>query len=935
MVAAYSNRDDAHEEVLLRMVREYHIGGVIFFQGSPHKQAAITNTLQSVSKVPLLVGMDAEWGLAMRLDSVIPFPRQLTVAAGGNEKLISEMGAAIGKECRRMGVHINFAPVVDVNSNPENPVIGSRSFGEEAQTVAKYGVAYMNGLQSEGILANAKHFPGHGDTDTDSHYALPTISKTWEQLNSNEWVPFRALQKQGLASVMIAHLHLPALDTTPALPATLSYPIVTELLQKEMGFEGLIFTDAMNMKGITNRFKKGERELLALQAGVDVLLFPEDVASAFYRIKFALADSTLSWQRVEHSVKKILHAKYKAGLDTYLPIELQGLVEDLNPPEKLALIYRLYSEATTVVKDSTGMFPLGRLEHRKLAIVSVNDSVDGLFATLSSRYIPVDRYAFYTKSADSVTMVRLGDSLANYTDVIVALHEVNNRPKQGYGLQASLLRLLKRLDTTTRLGVVVLGVSYAVKPLQDLKHVMVMHQDNEHTRRIAASAVFGATAITGTMQVTAGSVASGTGLERPRLGRLAHGIPEYIGLNADALQPVDTIVAQAIQLYATPGARVLVAKEGMIIWDKAYGYLSYDSSQKVTLETIYDLASITKVAATAQLVMWMTDRGLLDLRRKLGYYLPELKGTDKADIKLEDILAHQAGLQPFVLFYQRTLREGMPDSLWYRTTPDSLYSVPVARNLYTRKDMEDSLVHWVVETPLEAKPKGEKRYPYKYSDMGFYLVKKIIEQKLGQPIEEFLSTHFYTPLGAHTLGYKPLDRFDTLSIAPTERDERFRQQVLRGTVHDPGAAMAGNVAAHAGLFGNAYDLAKLLQMNLQGGYYGGQYFFHRADVLRKHTSVVQKGNRRGIVWDKPDVSLPSGPTSVWASPATYGHTGFTGTAAWVDPEHNLIYIFLSNRVHPKVNNTMLQQNIRTRIQDVLYEAIGANGIQAVPLPSKE
>lgn len=935
MVAAYSNRDESHEAALMHMVRDYHIGGVIFFQGSPYRQAVLTNTLQSASKVPLLIGMDAEWGLAMRLDSVVPFPRQLTVAAGGNVKLISEMGAAIGRECRRLGVHINFAPVVDVNSNPENPVIGSRSFGEQAHLVARYGAAYMKGMMSEGVLANAKHFPGHGDTDTDSHYALPTISKSWEQLNSNEWVPFRLLQKQGLPSVMIAHLHLPALDTSPSLPATLSYPIVTELLQKEMGFEGLVFTDAMNMKGITSRFKKGERELMALHAGVDVLLFPEDVTAAFYRIKFALADSTLSWKRVEHSVRKILYAKYKAGLDAYLPISLNKLTQDLNPPEKTALIYKLYRNAATVVKDSTGMFPLGVIEHRKVAVVSVNDSLGGLFGTLSAQHMPLDKFAFYTKSADSAFMVKLGDSLACYTDVVVALHEVNNRPKQGYGLPAPLLALLIRLDSVTRLGVVVLGVSYAVKPLQQLKHVLVMHQDNAFTRRIAVASVFGATESNGTMPVSSGTVISGAGIRRPSLGRLSHGVPEYLGIESSALLPIDTIMAHALRLKATPGARVLIAKDGMVIWDKTYGYLSYDSVQPVTNETIYDLASVTKVASTAQMVMWLNDRGLIDLRKRLVQYLPSLKGTDKADIRLEDVLAHQAGLQPFVLFYLRTLYEGKPDSVWYRTTPDTNFSLPVAHSLYARNDMEDSIFQWVVDTPLEPKAKGEKKYGYKYSDMGFYLIKKIIEQIIAQPMDEFLNTHFYAPLGAHTLGYKPLARFDSLDIAPTERDERFRQQVLRGTVHDPGAAMAGNVAAHAGLFGNAHDLAKLMQMNLQGGYYGGQYFFMRSDVLRRHTSVAHKGNRRGIVWDKPDTSLPSGPTSVWVSPATYGHTGFTGTAAWVDPQHNLVYIFLSNRVHPKVNNTMLQQNIRTRIQDVVYEAIGATGPQDTPLPPKE
>lgn len=895
----------------------------------------MTNQLQSISKVPLLIGMDAEWGVAMRLDSVAAFPRQLTLGAADDPELTEKMGRAIGLECQRLGVHINFAPVVDVNNNPENPVIGTRAFGERASEVSKHGIAYMKGLNSVGVLANAKHFPGHGDTDADSHFALPIIRKSKSQLLKNELVPFMALAKEGLQSVMIAHLHIPSLDSTPDLPSTLSSKIVTDLLQEELGFEGLIFTDAMNMKGITQKYKKGERELMAFQAGADVLLFPEDVPTAFYRIKFALADGTISWERMANSVKKILMAKYQAGLDAYLPQETNHVTEDLNRADKLALIHSIYQSAAALVRDQNKLVPLVHLDRGPVAVLSIGDSANGLFGYTCSRYTTTDLFALDGKTIKMEDIPQWLEKLKPYHRIVIALHEVNNKPKINYGFSKELIKLLNELDQSKKLITVVLGVPYALRALPNLSTVLVTQQDNEYTRRIAASMIFGASGIKGSMPVTAVAENYGEKIITKSLGRLSYGKPSYLGFEDSLFNLIDSIMRVALDIKATPGAQVLIAKDGMVIWDKGYGYHRYDSLIKVDNDVIYDIASITKAASTAHLMMWLYEKGKIDIKRKISYYLPELKGTDKGNLRIEDILIHQAGLQPFIRFYERTLKEGKPDTAWYSTTWDSLFTLPVAHSLYARNDLPDSILQWVIETPLEEKPKREKKHTYKYSDMGFYLLKRLIERQIGQSVEDFLHANVFDPIGATKLGFKPLSWADTFRIAPTELDMRFRMQEILGTVHDPGAAMMGGVAGHAGVFSNANDLAKLMQMYLQGGYYGGEYYFHKPDVIQKFTETYQRGNRRGLIWDKPDKTLASRPTSVYASEECFGHTGFTGTAAWVDPKYNLVYIFLSNRIHPKVNNTLIQQNIRTRIHDVIYEAIGATLPQEETLINKD
>lgn len=921
MVAAYSNRDDSHRDMLITLIREYHIGGLIFFQGSPYRQAVMTNQCQQASRVPLLIGMDAEWGLAMRLDSVLAFPRQLSMAAGQRKDLVYEAGRLIGKECKRMGVHVNFAPVVDINSNPANPVIGSRSFGEDLNRVSELSIAYMKGLHDEGILANAKHFPGHGDTDTDSHYALPKVSRSKEAILNVELEPFRRLQKEGLASVMVAHLSIPSLDSTLDLPSTLSKTIVTELLKESMGFEGLIFTDALNMKAVTTRYRKGERELMALQAGNDVLLFPEDVPAAFYSIKQAVQEGQVSWQRIEHSVRKILLAKYQAGLDAYLPVPTENLISELNSSDKQQLIFKLFESSITTISNKKGLLPIRQVELGSMAVLSINDSVDGLFASTCNQYRHTDRYAISSKAISTAKSDSLFLMLSAYHKVVVGLHEVNNRPRSNYGFTEPILSLLNRLDSSTNLVVVILGVSYAAGPLANLSTVICLNQDHEMTRRLAPAVIFGAKSSLGYTPVTAGTLPIGSGRPMMNIARLSYANPGWVGLAPEKFDSIDLIMSQAISSGATPGGQILIAKSGVVIWQKAYGRLQQHDSTPVSLESLYDLASVTKVAATTQAIMWLADRGLIDIRKKLVSYLPELSDTDKENIRIEDVLLHQAGFKPYVHFHERTMSGSMLDPYWYDTVSSSVFSVPVSNGLYARYTLKDSIYEWVLRTPLELKPEGQKKYPYKYSDMGFYFLQRIIEKKTGLSLHEFVDEVFYQPLGASKMGFLPTTWYDTSSVAATEFDSKFRGVIVKGTVHDPGSAMMGGVSGHAGLFANANDLAKLLQMNLQHGYYGGHHYFLKAETLDKFSSTHQKGNRRGYLWDKPDRENSNGPTSNLASDKCYGHTGFTGTAVWVDPEYELVFVFLSNRINPKVNSSLIQQNIRTRIQDVVYRAI--------------
>ena len=921
MVRAHSNLGPEHQREVEKLIREEHVGGLLFFQGSPERQALLTNHYQELSgKVPLMIAMDAEWGLGMRLkENAISFPKQLTLGSIEERDLIYEMGAEIGRELRRLGVHINFAPVADINNNPENPVINVRSFGEDRYEVTTRSYLYARGMQDQKVLACAKHFPGHGDTDVDSHLDLPLIPHDRQRLDSVEMYPFQELCQRQLGSVMIAHLQVPALDSTPHLPTTLSPRAVYDILRKQWKYKGLIITDGLGMKGVTKYFPSGELEAMALLAGNDLLLLPEDVPAAKAAIRRYLAEGKLSPERIEESVRRILRLKYWLGLQHYKPIDLGRLRSDLNNPRAQALKRQLYQHALCWVNDRDNALPFRKIDGIKTASLSIGASVRTPFQQRIHSYIDTDDFLLPADISSSRAK-RYLRMLKPYRRVIVGLHGLNPYAAKGFGLKPSAVDFLKKLLAQNKQVVlVVFGTPYVLASFEDFPYLLLAHEGAPFAQDVAAQALFGAFRVSGKLPVSVGNrLRAGQGIERPSLWRLSYGLPEEEGMDSQVLLRIDTLAMHAIDSGATPGCVVLIARNGRVVFHKAYGYHTYARRQPMAPDDIFDLASVTKVAATTLSVMKLYETGKLRLSDTLACYLPETDTTDKACLVVEDVLRHRAGLQPWIPFYEETVseRKRQPLSNYYRRRSKPPFDIQVTNNLYLLDSYRDSIWYKILQSPLQAQP------GYKYSDLGLYLMAETIHRLTGMPLDQYADKTFYRPLGLRTTGFNPRQRFPLSRIPPTEEDDYFRHQRIQGYVHDMGAAMLGGVSGHAGLFSDAEDLAVIFQMLLNGGYYGGRRYL-KAETIARFTQRCENCSRRGIGFDMKQLD----PTqtlnvSALASERAFGHLGFTGISAWADPAEGLVFIFLSNRTYPKMTNRKLaQMNFRPRIQTVAYEAI--------------
>ncbi|GJM61976.1 glycoside hydrolase family 3 N-terminal domain-containing protein [Persicobacter diffluens] len=926
MVAAYSNKGSEEKKMIERLICDYHVGGLIFFQGGPVRQVNLLNHYQQMAQTPLWVGMDAEWGVSMRLDSVPSFPRQMTLGALPNGQLVEEMGALVAEQFKRLGMQVNFAPVADINVNPANPVIGTRSFGEKSSNVTQKSQAYVNGMQRNGVMANAKHFPGHGDTGKDSHYALPVIPYGRTRLNEVELQPFRSLIQGGVQSVMVGHLQLPLIDDRPNRPASLSDKVIKGILRQDLRFDGLVFTDALNMGAVAKNFEVGQAEVQALVAGNDVLLFPSNVPKAIAAIQDALKEGVLDSIQLETSVKKILRAKADYGLNNFQPLSTVGLAEALNTPAVKALRFKMYEEAVTLATNRDDYLPIQVLDTTQFAYLALNSKSPKVkLDEYLNRYADVKSMALAPKS--SLEQIRkVEEKLSKYEVIVVGIHGMNNSSKSRYGIHREQQLLIERLQQKGHQVITVaFGNPYALQYLTPMHHLICAYDEVEEAYQAAAALIFGAIPAKGKLPVSAGVLfPAGTGLGTQYLRRLRSGTPEMEGMNHQVLDKIDSIAQRAMALKATPGMQVLVARNGRIIFDKAYGYHTYNKKKKVRTTDLYDLASVTKVAATNQVMMYLYGQGLVDIDKKASAYLPELKGTNKENMILRDILAHQAGLFAYYPFWDSTMVDKKPNPQFYSKVQKTNYRVPVSSGLYALNHLPDSLWAWAVQSPLRQKPDNRfnKPFNYRYSDIGMYMMYELSSDILNQPMEEFIENQIYASLGATSLGFRPKNRVPVARIIPSEKDTYFRNTLLAGDVNDPHAAMHGGAWGHAGLFGDALDLAKVMQMNLQGGYYGGIRYFS-PQVVEEFTKQQYRQNRRGLGWDKPHLeSARKSSASKYASRDSYGHSGFTGTLVWADPEYELVYIFLSNRTYPTSrNNKLLKYNIRPAIHDLVYESI--------------
>ena len=925
MVTTYSNQKESDYSYIERLIRQQHLGGLIFMQGDPLNQIRLINRYQARSRVPLLISQDAEWGLGMRLKQTRSYPKNMTLGAVRDDSLLYKMGYLMGMELKRTGVQVNFAPVVDVNNNANNPVINYRSFGENRYKVARKGIMLTKGMQDVGVLACAKHFPGHGDTDTDSHYGLPLIPHSLERLDSLELYPFSKMAAAGVEAMMVAHLYIPALDSTPDLASSLSSNIIQKLLREKLGYNGLIFTDALNMRGVTQYHQPGEVSYKALLAGNDMLLSPNNVPRAAQMIRQAVLEGILSEADIEARVRRILRAKFRSGLAYRRPLSTKNLQKDLWSEEARVLVKQLYESALTLAKNDKQLLPLDRLEQKRIAYIQIGGASGNSFEKNLRKYGSVTPF-YLRKGFSNAEKQRLLDQLKTFNTLIIGIRGMNSRASSNYGITPNIELFCRELAQLGKQSVLTLfGNPYALKSFGDQQAILVAYEDADEAGRAAAAAIFGGIKVEGRLPVTASpQFPKGTGHITHRLTRFGFAFPEEKGMDSKVLGKIDSIANHYIARQAMPGCQILVLRDREIVYEKAFGRTQYGGrGEKIDpyLHT-YDLASITKVAATTLSVMDLIDKRKIKLDVPISHYLSDLKGTDKAKLTVRRLLQHNAGLPSWAPLYTETFSDPGKrklDARFFSYQRSRSHANQIAPLLFSTAQLKS----WTWEQIKQIEVRNTRAV--RYSDIGMIILGRIVEKVAGMSLEQYTQTHFYRKMGMNQTLFNPAQSGKEKFCPPTERDTYWRKAVIQGFVHDPTAAMLEGVSGHAGLFSNIYDLAKLMLMVKEGGKYGGEAYLS-PQTIETFTRKQLSYSRKGLGWDKPE-GRPnrSTPVSDYTSLKTYGHTGFTGTCVWVDPQYDLVYIFLSNRTYPYANQykLLIRENVRIVIMDQIYKSIFA------------
>ena len=922
MIQAYSNEKNQQTEELIKQIIQFQVGGVIFMQGDPLAQSNICNSFQQASKVPLIVAIDGETGLGFRLDSTVNYPVQMALGAIADDSLIYRMGFEIGKQCRRLGINMNMAPVSDINNNPSNPVISYRSFGEDKMKVARKSWLYASGMQDAGVLATAKHFPGHGDTETDSHLRLPVINQTKSELDSLELFPFSYLIDNGIGAVMTGHLQVPALEPNSRIPATLSSKIIKNKLKNDLGFEGLIITDAMNMTGV-GKTSSSELVVRALKAGNDMVEIVPNLERAIAAVKLAVNSGQITKEEIDSKCRKILAVKKWLALDQYKPTETKNIANDLNTTKYLQTKRQLFEKSLTVLENKNSFVPIQSIDTLKIASLAIGITEIIPFQKMLSNYTQVDHFNV-SKNPSEEEITGLLNQLKSYNLIIASIHGMGLYPSKRFGITDQQIKITERLSSL-RTIFTFFGSPYALQyfpQIKNLQSLIVAYQDDKEAEELAAQLIFGAVDANGKLPVTVKDLYPiQSGIDVNNIKRLKYALPEEVKINSEYLQhSIDSIAELGIAKKAFPGCQVLIAKDGKIIFNKSYGFLTYEKTLPVQNDVIYDLASVTKVSAPLPAIMKLYDENRINLDAPYSNYFTEFKNSNKSDLIVRDVLTHQARLQAFIPFYLEPRTKSTIRKDVFKNQPSEQFQVRISKDMYVRNDFEKQVINDIVKSPLLAKKE------YVYSDLGMGLFRFVTERITNVPFPDYLNNEFFKPLGAISTGFKPYERYPIPTIAPTEDDQTFRKELLQGYVHDEMAAVLGGVSGNAGLFSTANDLAKLMQMYLQMGYYGGRQYISEA-TIKEFTRVQfpNSPNRRALGFDKPNPGIKGRKNTfpaADASPESYGHTGFTGTFVWMDPENQLLFIFLSNRVYPSRSHSGISDlNIRPAMHQAIYDAI--------------
>jgi len=887
--SGYMSEDSPGWQEVRRLTVDRKLGGFIFSIGDVYEYAVQINKLQALSEVPLMIAADFEFGAGMRIRRSTLFPRAMAVGATRNPDFSYRMGKAIAREARAVGVHQNYAPVVDVNNNPMNPVINTRAFGDDVRLVTDMALAFIKGSQEEGEIATVKHFPGHGDTDIDTHLRLPVLTLPKSRFESIELPPFKDTFDAGVMSVMVAHISATAYDSVAGIPATVSPIISTDLLKKEMGFQGLVVTDAMVMKGVADKYQTGEAAVLSIKAGTDLVLMPPDVDIALDAIVAAVRRGEIPEGRIDESVRKFLRAKQWLGLDQNRLVDVDKIFEVVNSLEHRSLAKEIARKSVTVLGDAKGLLPLTRSNGKKVVDLLIADEEDPsngrqFHGDLQRRMGRVD-FALIDPRSDSLEYASAMQK-AMQADLVIAQLHFYTRSGQMTGFLPE--KVCSLLCTIVRSGKPVVGISfgnpYIVMDFPGIDTYVCSYSGIPVVIDATAEVLFGEQPATGKLSIEIPGVYKyGDGVEYPKTA-LSVGDAREAGFDPVELSKVDNVIKSAIKDSAFPGAQLLVAKDGIIVHKKSYGFFDYGIySPPVENSTLYDLASVTKVVATTNAVMRLADENRLNLDDPVVKYIPEFAQNGKEKITLYNLMVHNSGLPAWRKFY-----EFCRDP---RCVLDSVYAT--------------GLIYKTGDSTI-------------YSDLGLITMGKVLERVSGTTLDRYVDSVFFQPLGMIHTRYNPPESLRT-RIAPTEVDSFWQRTFVpvQGRVHDENAATLGGVSGHAGLFSTSSDLAIMMQMLLNGGVYGGKRYL-KEETIQRFTTRQSGQSSRGIGWDtRSEGRSFSGSLT---SPLTFLHTGFTGTSVVCDPEKKLIVILLTNRVYPTRNTSKIFR-VRPEVHDAVLRAV--------------
>jgi len=889
-----------------KLVVEQNVGGLIFSIGNPFSHIEWVNKYQSKAKTPLLIAMDAEWGPAMRLDDVFAYPWNMTLGAIQDNNIIKDISKRIAEQNKLLGIHYNFSPVVDVNSNPINPIIGNRSFGEDPENVYQKAKAYIEGHNEVGVITSLKHFPGHGDTSNDSHKTLPEIKSNLKRLNEVELYPFKKLIDDNIvSSIMAAHILYPSLDKK--YPSSISKKIVKNLLKEKLGFNGIIVTDALDMQGVLQD-PNINVDLRAFLVGNDILLMSTDVAKGIKSISTAYKKGQISENRLSSSVKKIL--KVKANIGEYSPLLSESILEKLNTTKDTLLYSKAMESATTLVKNKDDLIQLD--PDKKYLHISFGENGQYFYDQLNKTH-KVDRY-------NKETYELLFEKV-DYDGLIITYQGSNSSPYNSYKVPKDVVNIINKIGLNNNVILNLFLNPYSLNSftsIDNIESIVISYQNTIISQEVSADLIAGHRDFSGKLPVSTKFFPLNHGLSKDKKQILSYSRSSYLGVDSNRLSELDSLGRITLDSLMTPGFQMLVAKEGKIIYNKSFGHHTYDRVREVRNSDIYDLSSITKILASMPLIIQEYEKNNLSLETNLKTLFPKKKLLNKSNISLKDMLSHYARLRPWIPFYKETLnRKEKPKNRFYKNKQRKRFSTPVSNNLFLKNKYQEDIFDLIIESELR------DTLEFKYSDLPFYLIKYWIEDKYKEGLDVLADERIFKKLNLKKTMFNPYQKISIHNVVPSEKDEFFRYGKLQGYVHDEGAAMLGGVSGHAGLFSNSYEVALMLQTFLQGGVYDGIRLFDKKSFdLFNYCYYCDKGNRSGAGFDKPQLEGKHGSTFGGVSKESFGHYGYTGSIAWADPDKEIIFVFLSNRTYPTRENTLLQtHNIRTRMQEIVYNSL--------------